>query len=408
MMKKTTFVFLCCVFSIMVANAQENIGGRPYSFDNALPDVQIDTKAVTRLDVQTLRSRNTARVRSGFPLQCGQIQNTDYSPANSGTWTTLPNGDRVWRLKIDAPDALATSLYYEDFQLPAGSSLYVYSESRQHLIGGYTSHNNHPDKYFATEIVYSSRCVVEYYEPAAVKGQGRFMITGVNYIFELPDFVRERVDGRTKVNESGSCEVNVNCPEGANWQDEKRAVARILLREGGGSFLCTGTLLNNTAQNDKPYFLTADHCGGTASAADFNQWVFYFNYEAPGCSNPSNAPASQTITGCVQRARSGLSGNGDSDFQLLEFNNAIPTSYNVYYAGWDARTTASASGVGIHHPAGDIKKISTYTSPLTNESATHWRVYWVQTQTNWRSYRWRIGMWRCSIRCLGRLRKSCI
>jgi hypothetical protein len=191
--------------------------------------------------------------------------------------------------------------------------------------------------------------------------------------------------------DAGSCNVNVNCPEGANWQDQKRAVARILLRLGGSAYLCSGALVNNARSDCKPYFLTAAHCGSDASAADFSQWIFYFNYEAPSCANTANEPVSNTITGCVQRARSNDNGSADgSDFQLLQFTSSIPASYNVFYAGWNANDVASPSGVTIHHPAGDIKKISTYTAPLTNDNFnttgppyTHWKAVWVQTQTNW-------------------------
>ncbi|MEY4215974.1 MAG: hypothetical protein RLZZ68_430, partial [Bacteroidota bacterium] len=85
-----------------------------------------------------------------------------------------------------------------------------------------------------------------------------------------------------KINESEACEVNVNCtPVGNNWQDEKRGVARILVVDGGSQGWCTGSLIHNLANDCKPLFLTALHCGVTATASDFNQWRFYFRYEAP-------------------------------------------------------------------------------------------------------------------------------
>ena len=46
----------------------------------------------------------------------------------------------------------------------------------------------------------------------------------------------------------------------------------------------------------------------------------------------------------------------------------------------------SDSGVGIHHPSGDVKKISTYTQNTSSISlgafGSHWRVYWVETVTD--------------------------
>lgn len=92
------------------------------------------------------------------------------------------------------------------------------------------------------------------------------------------------------------------------------------------------------------------------------------------------------MTGCVKRAESNDGGgNTGSDYLLVELNATPPTNYNVYYNGWNANNTASASGVGIHHPAGGRKKISTYTSALASATYggtvanTHWRVVWAAT-----------------------------
>jgi hypothetical protein len=382
MMKKTTLVLLlCCVFTVALVHAQESTGELPYSFKNDLPKIEASPKVMIKLDGDALRASSNARKGSGI-LMCSQILSAKFTPENSGSWVRLKNGDRLWRLEIQVPGALGTSLYYDNFNLPEGAKLFVYSKAKDEYIGAFTSSNNQKHKFFATEIVRSSTCVVEYLEPANVKGLGKFTISGVAHVY-LPSAIRAIPNARLKdFGGSGSCNVNVNCPEGANWQNQKRAVARIYLKQGSGGGFCSGTLINNTAQNDKPYLLTADHCAGSAASSDFNQWVFYFSYEAPGCSNPSSEPVAKTVTGCVQRARSGNAGNGDSDFQLLELS-PIPSSYNVFLAGWDARNTPSASGVSIHHPDADIKKISTYTSALQDNDGTHWRVNWVQTQTNW-------------------------
>ncbi|MCD4683524.1 MAG: PKD domain-containing protein, partial [Bacteroidales bacterium] len=126
---------------------------------------------------------------------------------------------------------------------------------------------------------------------------------------------------------------------------------------------------------------------GTASASDRNQWIFYFNYESSGCSNPGSSPGYNSKTGATLKARGDI--DGGSDFQLVQINSAISSYYNIYYNGWDRSGSSSSSGVAIHHPAGDIKKISTYNSTLTSATwngsgyigATnaHWRAYWIAT-----------------------------
>ena len=199
-----------------------------------------------------------------------------------------------------------------------------------------------------------------------------------------------------KINESDPCEINVNCsPVGDLWQDEKKGVARILFVDGGGQGWCTGSLINNTSQDCKPYFLTALHCGVGATAANMTQWKFYFKYEAPSCTNPSTAGTLDDyfITGCIRIADSGDNGgDSGSDFLLVKLgsstneatiiNNLKSANFSAYWNGWNANTTATTGGVGIHHPAGDIKKISTFSGTSVsagwngNGLLSHWRQSW--------------------------------
>ena len=73
-----------------------------------------------------------------------------------------------------------------------------------------------------------------------------------------------------------------------------------------------------------------------------------------------------------------------SDFLLVEVEDPINASWNPFYAGFDATTFGGAEGVGIHHPAGDRKKISYYDTNLISQSigasGSHWRVTWQPTE----------------------------
>jgi hypothetical protein len=67
---------------------------------------------------------------------------------------------------------------------------------------------------------------------------------------------------------------------------------------------------------------------------------------------------------------------------LVELNGTLPTTVNARMNGWSIETTPAVPGVGIHHPAGDIKKISTYNTVSTTTwpggaSGAHWQVVWV-------------------------------
>ncbi|MFB6305842.1 MAG: hypothetical protein ABEH43_02435, partial [Flavobacteriales bacterium] len=261
--------------------------------------------------------------------------------------------------------AKALSLYYDKFEIPKGAELYIYSEDKKHVIGGFTSKNNSETGHYATQLVKGDVSVIEYYEPASQKGKSKISISHIGHAYRMvPEYIDrsgERAD---------PCEVDVNCsPEGDDWQDEKKGVVRVATASGG---LCSGSLVNNTAYDCKPYVLYALHCSQNATASDFDQHVFYFNFEKPGCGSGSGS-LSESVTGAD------LVSKGDaSDFILVELENKVPQSYDPYFNGWDAVNDPSQSGVSIHE-----KKISTYTSDLqtTNlgSGPTHWLVDWVST-----------------------------
>ena len=185
--------------------------------------------------------------------------------------------------------------------------------------------------------------------------------------------------------------VNINCEEGDAWQNEKKGVCQMSQKIGKSTYICSGSLINNTAEDLKPYILSAYHCseaeGVEASASDYAQWTFNFHYEQRKCSVALPA-IKKTITGCTHVASSPI--HGGSDGLLLLLNQNIPEEYNVYYNGWDRSNTPSLSGVGIHHPNGDYKKISTFTKPASTatwadkdgnigKKEAHWLVRFEET-----------------------------
>jgi hypothetical protein len=169
-------------------------------------------------------------------------------------------------------------------------------------------------------------------------------------------FVRENFEGSQRdLGFEGAleCEENFACDQGNLWELQSRSVVRIrmVLEEGIG--WCTGSLMNNTAKDGRPFILSASHCQYGFTPL-YENWRFDFGYESLGCENPVSEPIYQSLTGCTLRAR-----GQDSDFLLLELVEDIPVEYNVYYNGWDHRDNYLPDTVAlIHHPSADIKKIS--------------------------------------------------
>ncbi|MFO8128612.1 MAG: T9SS type A sorting domain-containing protein [Bacteroidales bacterium] len=290
----------------------------------------------------------------------------------------------ICRLMVRAPGALAVGLYYSDFVIPEGGRLFIYNTEQTYYIGAFDAASNRDGGKFATELIPGEEVILEYTGPRDERNRPRILINEVLYAFQnLGPLMPGRGFG-----DAGPCEVNINCSEGDNWKNEKRGVARVLVKDGGSSFWCSGSLINNVRRDSLPYFLTANHCGPNATAGDYAQWIFYFNYEAPGCDEPLQDPGSNTISGSSLIARGLNDPPAGSDFKLLLLDEELPLHYNPYFNGWNRSNAPAISGVGIHHPQGDVKKISTFTQEATSTAYNgsspqgdekYWRVTWEST-----------------------------
>lgn len=380
--KALLLIFISLLLNQSILTAQTSSGGTPPSFSVKDIPAFYESQVLNKPDLSFITTEDLLRDKNGMFYRAGVSVPVQINTENSGTWHELPNGDRIWRLRITAPDALALGVYYDHFWLPPGGHLYLYDQSGEQILGAYTEKNNSEEGSFVTELVRGESLTLEYLEPSRTWGMAVISISELAYVYRG---VKQHFGQLKDYGDSESCEVDINCPEGANWQDEKKGVARIFLKAGTSYGWCTGTLINNVNQDCTPYFLTADHCGNLSSTADLNVWVFYFNYEAATCNYTGAEPTSVSMTGCTLKAHGGDGGDSGSDFYLVELSSA-PT-FSPYFNGWNRANTPTTGGVGIHHPAGDIKKISTFTGALTSDSwgtaaNSHWRVTWTATATN--------------------------
>jgi hypothetical protein len=376
---KQFFTFLITLL-VFAAVAQTNQGELPRSFSFNNLTSEIDSRIIAKPDMDQIHYLDSMDVRMGHPYRIAVNIPVNINMNNSGTWTNLPdNSGRIWRLSIASADARALGLYFSYFFIPAGSELFLYNENKKQVVGAFTEAINPESGLYATELVQGEKLTMEYFEPYGATQEAILDIEEMEYVYrgELnlnPDLANYK--------SSGDCQVNIICsPEGTNWVDESKGVCLLEVKIGSNTFLCSGSLLSNTIRDCVPYVLTADHCSydnSYATAANMNQWKFYFHYQSSTCGGTS--PSGTVIkTGCSIRAHDSYgSGGSGSDFYLVKLNQSISTN-NFYYNGWSRSTTASSSGVGIHHPAGDIMKISTYTSALTSPYSTHWRVVWAAT-----------------------------
>ncbi len=368
--------WLVLVFSRLTFS-QISSGGTPWSFSQ-----KIDNPIFVAPSQQELKFIDT------ISKDCSAMEFGRFLPVNislkSELWQTtkLPNGDYVYRLGVFSEGAKGVGAYFRDFHLPVGSTLFIYSPDHQQQIGAFNHLNNSAGSFFATSYLTNDSIIIEYFEPKEVSGQGTFVLADILHAYRgVGETIEEKGFGG-----SGNCEVNVNCSEGYGKGNQRDAVLRLLIRNGSSGVWCTGSLINNTSEDRTPYVLTADHCGKNSSEEDMLQWVFYFHYQSSGCDNPTIEPQLKSMSGCVEMASSSNAEILGSDFFLVKLIDEIPAEYNPYFIGWSREGSVSNSGYSIHHPQGDIKKISHYTTPLQSTEYDNgivngfWQVTWSATE----------------------------
>jgi len=317
-----------------------------------------------QIDIKKIRAEDISNKKLiTKPFRIGIPQKVNYGFDNAGVWTALPNGDRIWRILFNSNDAIHLSVNFNKFYLPEGSNIYLYNDSRTDLLGAYTEVQNNAKQVLGTWLVRGDKLWIEYYEPKEVAGQGKLNIASVIHGYRLGhSYQKGYKDGVIQdMNNSGDCNQDVDCPIGADFESHrdmlKKSVGFLNMANG---LVCSGALVNNTAQDRKPYFLTSNHCFFDAVdiPSDPSLYSVRFNWISPNpvcgsATNSTGAINNDVMNGTYLRAR-----NDSSDFMLIELFNDIPSNWDVTYAGWDKSDANPTYEVSIHHPSSDIMKIS--------------------------------------------------
>ena len=301
----------------------------------------------------------------------------EYSMERDGRWDELPDGTAVWRIGFVSAGAYSLNIIFSAFRIPEGGRVFMYNPERTYLLGAFTALNNNEKGVLPVMPVPGERIIVEYDLPRGAPGKGMLVIGRISHDYKNSFFPSTAKDG--SFGDSGPCNPDINCPPGDKWQLHRQAVCRLLIN---GVELCSGVMLNNTAEDGKPYLYTANHCIG--SQGDAANTLVVFNYQSPYCNGPDVFPL-QSLSGTTLRATSDR-----LDFTLVELNSRPPQSYQPYYAGWRRTENAISSTVCIHHPQGDVKKIAMddqapFTATYSDASDTY------DHNAHWKVARWEIG-----------------
>lgn len=375
-----SLVMICFLYPLIDLRAQISEGGIPSGFQLTLKSSQeiplfilpeIDEEKLQLEDLESDPSGQCEyRVAKGFQV--------DIDPMNSGIWEEMNGGDKLWRIRIFSRDARAIHVYFDQYVLPEGAKLFIYNREKTDILGAFTYQNNKTTGVLAVTPVRGEEITIEYFEPADASFSGLLHIGNIGHNYRGNSLFDANGFG-----DSETCNKDVNCDVAADWQSEKRSVCMIVFMKNKDDFyLCSGALINNVRNNGQPYLLTANHCLPTYYEAQTA--VYYFNYESPTCKGPDDN-LSQSISGSEI-----LATTYQLDFCLVKLSSTPPLDYMPYYSGWDVTTDAPAKSVCIHHPVGDVKKITFYNDVAVTGDFVY--LYDFNDNTHWFIENWHNGI----------------
>lgn len=316
----------------MVSTSSEN-GGMRTRADTDLPSGRYGAQINLNQPGVTLQQLD-ARSLTLEPNQIGVNRNVEVSPNTRAQKFVNPDGSQIIVLIIKSSGASGIGIHFRDFGLADGEEVYVYGAAANSIVfGPFTDKGPWGSGEFWSGTVHGDTAVVEFYKRADENGQGF-------KIFEISHILAE-LDWRLRSNEPDTlnCEVDASCYGDA----QKNSVARIVFNDNG-AHVCTGTLLNNVAQDQTPYFLTANHCVNSQTVAQTVE--AYWFYQATNCNSGVLRSWVHSPPGANL-----LATQGSNDFCLLRLHNNAPGG--VYFSGWTSLAQPAGTSVfGLHHPDG--------------------------------------------------------
>ncbi|MEF9964860.1 MAG: trypsin-like peptidase domain-containing protein [Comamonas sp.] len=331
--------------------------------------VQTHFVVLPELDLEKTLASDEA---SGPALQIGTARavaaTTSVAQTQSALqWTALPSGQQVAAINIQSTGAYGLRAGVLVDSLPDGALLRIYSQEHPDAIVEHSGaqinallaqnrkagETGTAANTWWTPDVGAGDATVEVVLPAGTATNAlRISIPMVSHIYQNLSLPTEAEWAETaKADTSAPCNLDASCTN--NYQIERNAVAQMVYTlSDGNSYLCTGTLMNDTKGEYTPYFLTANHCISTQSVASTLQTNWF--YRSSSCNSG--------VPGVKSTRRSAgatlLYATSTTDSSFLKLNEMPPAG--VTLSGWDARKEVQIGDevYGLHHPGGNLLKYS--------------------------------------------------
>ncbi len=300
------------------------------------------------VDTVPLLAQDEQQASEGYPYRFGVSRAVSVDVMQAAS-QTITGSSRVLQYRINAPGAQSLNLIFNRLQLASGAKLYLYNPGRTIIIGPIEAAQNPVTGEYWTDILDDNQLIIELHEPLTTPEPSQLHLSNVIYGYRKTD---------KAFGNAGACHPNMACYP--DYQPQGDGVVLILL--DNATRLCTGSVVNNTRQSFRSYIMSAFHCidlsspFGVLDSREIGQaqnWLIRFRYQSPTCSPSQEDSDVITLNGSTLRAA-----YRNSDFALFELNQQLPAETGAAFLGWNRSATTTGNNATIHHPYGDVKKIS--------------------------------------------------
>lgn len=302
------------------------------------------------------------RPKIGFPREVAALGDSTAFAAQLN-WENLPDGGRVAAVSIESPEATGLRIGLLVEALPRAATLRLYAQTDRasaRVIGGgeildalarnrASGAAGAAARTYWLPMVAGTEATLEIELPAGIATDTvRVALPRVSHLFISPAQHETELTTRR----AAACNLDISCqPYLQDWVDQSKSVALVDFVDDGYSYVCSGTLLADRANSFTPYFLSANHCIDSQTVASTVETTWF--YRSATCNGYSVFPGSKLVTGGATL----LYNSATTDTSFMKLKQEAPAG--AIFAGWlPALPARYTEVVGLHHPTGDLQKIS--------------------------------------------------
>jgi lysyl endopeptidase len=166
------------------------------------------------------------------PFRIAEAVPVDIDVVAEAEWIE-EGGFAYGKFSVEATGAKSISANFDRFYLPKGTELYVYSENGEMITGPVTENENNDKNFWGTWVYKGEKLTIDVKLAVESKSSLQLHVSSIAYGYKnlyVGSF-----------GQSSECHINVLCPEGYGWQDERNSVALIL--DANSESLCSGALI---------------------------------------------------------------------------------------------------------------------------------------------------------------------